>query len=743
MWRELHPIGRNRHSGGYRRYAWTAADADCRAWFKAQAESRGLTYEPDRNGNQWAWLGDPDAGDAVVTGSHLDSVPDGGAFDGPLGVVSSFAALDELRHRGVEFTKPLAITNFGDEEGARFGLALRGLPPHVRRPHRRAGARTDGRRRTRAFRRRWSGPGTTRRRSAPTTTGSPASARSSNSTWSRAARSTCRVTRSASPARIWPHRPLALRLPRRGQPRGHHPPGGPQGPDAQLRGDGPGRPPRGRLAARAWRRSARSRWSRTASTPSPPSSAAGSTPGPPTRTGALTTRSPRHPKAARADAAAHGSVDLVARPQESFTPVVEFDARPARRAGQRSWAASQEPQVPVLGTRRGPRRGCPGVGSILHRHAAFVRTRTGVSHSPAETAAGDDCLAGVHALADVLEEPGLHVTQPRGTGSGTPGCRRPTSRGRPGGAPTARLTAVRRGSGPPAARRRRPARPHPPRSRQQPLARLPPRLRAPRPGRLRHAFWTWRDACTRRRHGSPRHVPRLRAPWPRRDGAGRHHRVEFHYLHHARAARVRRPNAMGEALIAAAAERASASPPRHAYLSAALADGYRPGRPSCASATARQQAWAERGPALLKPARAACGSARAPLRAGVSDADGYATVADWAADRRASAPRPPLRAAAEHARAAPPAARHGCSTQRLADCGVLGARTTPSTPPTSRTRTSPPRRRGRPALHVPDDRARPRRRHRPGRALCRRRVRRSPRLRQPRRHRPASRRRAR
>jgi len=126
MWRDLAPIGRHAGSGGYRRYAWTGADAECRAWFREQAEARGLAYEVDRNGNQWAWLGDPLAGDAVVTGSHLDSVPDGGAFDGPLGVVSSFAALDELRDRGVEFAKPFAITNFGDEEGARFGLACVG-----------------------------------------------------------------------------------------------------------------------------------------------------------------------------------------------------------------------------------------------------------------------------------------------------------------------------------------------------------------------------------------------------------------------------------------------------------------------------------------------------------------------------------------------------------------------------------------------------------------------------------------
>ncbi|GHF63925.1 Zn-dependent hydrolase [Streptomyces mashuensis] len=126
MWADLRPIGRNTATGGYRRFAWTGADTDCRAWFRAQAESRGLTYETDRNGNQWAWLGDPAAGDAVVTGSHLDSVPDGGAFDGPLGVVSSFAALDELRSRGAAPTRPLAVVNFGDEEGARFGLACVG-----------------------------------------------------------------------------------------------------------------------------------------------------------------------------------------------------------------------------------------------------------------------------------------------------------------------------------------------------------------------------------------------------------------------------------------------------------------------------------------------------------------------------------------------------------------------------------------------------------------------------------------
>ncbi|WP_370150751.1 allantoate amidohydrolase [Streptacidiphilus sp. EB129] len=126
MWSELLPVGRFDASGGYRRHAWTAADAECRAWFAEQAAARGLTYELDRNGNQWAWYGDPEGEGAVVTGSHLDSVPDGGAYDGPLGVVSAFAALDALRERGVVPTRPLAITNFVDEEGARFGVACVG-----------------------------------------------------------------------------------------------------------------------------------------------------------------------------------------------------------------------------------------------------------------------------------------------------------------------------------------------------------------------------------------------------------------------------------------------------------------------------------------------------------------------------------------------------------------------------------------------------------------------------------------
>ena len=81
----------------------------------------------DRAGNQWAWWGDPDAsGPGVVVGSHLDSVPDGGAFDGPLGVVSALLTIDALRAAGLRPSRPIGVVNFGDEEGARFGVACAG-----------------------------------------------------------------------------------------------------------------------------------------------------------------------------------------------------------------------------------------------------------------------------------------------------------------------------------------------------------------------------------------------------------------------------------------------------------------------------------------------------------------------------------------------------------------------------------------------------------------------------------------
>ena len=128
LWSAITDIGRNPVTGGYRRFAWTEADLRMREWFAGQCQSRGLELIEDRLGNQWAWWGDPDgsATGGIVTGSHLDSVPDGGAFDGPLGVVSGLLAVDRLRSDGFRPSRPIGVVNFVDEEGARFGVSCVG-----------------------------------------------------------------------------------------------------------------------------------------------------------------------------------------------------------------------------------------------------------------------------------------------------------------------------------------------------------------------------------------------------------------------------------------------------------------------------------------------------------------------------------------------------------------------------------------------------------------------------------------
>ena len=127
LWHDIADVGRDATTGGYRRYAWTADDTLLREWFTARARERGLDVVTDRAGNLWAWWGDPDAdGPGLVVGSHLDSVPGGGAYDGPLGVISALAALDALRDNGFSPTTPIGVACFADEEGARFGIACAG-----------------------------------------------------------------------------------------------------------------------------------------------------------------------------------------------------------------------------------------------------------------------------------------------------------------------------------------------------------------------------------------------------------------------------------------------------------------------------------------------------------------------------------------------------------------------------------------------------------------------------------------
>lgn len=129
LMRQIADIGADPVRGGYSRPVYSDAELTLREWFVSEAGARGLDVEQDRNGILWAWWGE-DRADAVVTGSHLDSVPGGGAFDGPLGVASALAAVDELKAReeqgALTRRRALAVTVFPEEEGSRFGVACLG-----------------------------------------------------------------------------------------------------------------------------------------------------------------------------------------------------------------------------------------------------------------------------------------------------------------------------------------------------------------------------------------------------------------------------------------------------------------------------------------------------------------------------------------------------------------------------------------------------------------------------------------
>ncbi|MBN0045991.1 allantoate amidohydrolase [Streptomyces actuosus] len=395
MWAELLPVGRSSASGGYRRYAWTGADADCRVWFEEQAASRGLSYEVDRNGNQWAWLGDPAAGDAVVTGSHLDSVPDGGAFDGPLGVVSSFAALDELRGRGAQFTKPVAIVNFGDEEGARFGLAC-------------VGSRLTAGRLTAADAHRLTDADGVTLPQAMEAAGYDPDAIGPDP--ERLARIGAFVELHVEQGRaldltgdavgvasaIWPHG--RWRFDFRGEANHAGTTRIADRHDPMLSYA------ETVLAARreAERAGAVATFGKISVEPN------GVNAIPSLVRGWLDSRAADQDtldavvggieKAARAHAEAHGAgLDVV---RESFTPVVEFD-HALRDEVARILGKDTGLTVPVLGTGAGHDAGI--LSGNIPTAMLFVRNPTGVSHSPAESADEDDCVAGVRALADVLE----------------------------------------------------------------------------------------------------------------------------------------------------------------------------------------------------------------------------------------------------------------------------------------------------------------------------------------------------
>ena len=112
-------------AGGNNRQTLTDADAEGRRLFQSWCEAAGMSMALDRMGNMLMRLegADPDA-DPVMIGSHLDTQPTGGRFDGVLGVLAGLEVVRTIRDMGVTPRRPIVVVNWTNEEGARFAPAM-------------------------------------------------------------------------------------------------------------------------------------------------------------------------------------------------------------------------------------------------------------------------------------------------------------------------------------------------------------------------------------------------------------------------------------------------------------------------------------------------------------------------------------------------------------------------------------------------------------------------------------------
>ena len=113
------------NAGGAQRLCWTPTWEKARIWLRDKAAEIGMQSENDEAGNQWLTLpGESD--ETIIVGSHLDSVRDGGKYDGALGVLAGLEIGRTLAETGKRPSKTFRVASFADEEGVQFGRSLIG-----------------------------------------------------------------------------------------------------------------------------------------------------------------------------------------------------------------------------------------------------------------------------------------------------------------------------------------------------------------------------------------------------------------------------------------------------------------------------------------------------------------------------------------------------------------------------------------------------------------------------------------
>lgn len=119
---DIKGFGGSAGTAGFNRIAFSDADMEARRWLARQMEEAGLAVRWDGAGNVFGRWGDPEAA-AIMVGSHLDTVAEGGAFDGAVGVCAAFECVRAMREAGVEPIVPVEIVATSGGAG-RFGAAL-------------------------------------------------------------------------------------------------------------------------------------------------------------------------------------------------------------------------------------------------------------------------------------------------------------------------------------------------------------------------------------------------------------------------------------------------------------------------------------------------------------------------------------------------------------------------------------------------------------------------------------------
>ncbi|NLW16879.1 MAG: Zn-dependent hydrolase [Firmicutes bacterium] len=123
---ELSRVG-NSSTKGVTRFALTEGDRQAREWLQARAREHNLQSHFDAAGNLFIYAGPKDEGPPpVIVGSHVDTVPDGGRFDGALGVLAGLESLIRLQEMEIPLSRPVWLAVWTEEEGSRFPGGLIG-----------------------------------------------------------------------------------------------------------------------------------------------------------------------------------------------------------------------------------------------------------------------------------------------------------------------------------------------------------------------------------------------------------------------------------------------------------------------------------------------------------------------------------------------------------------------------------------------------------------------------------------